>query len=156
MNELVYGYLLARRTLLLAGVLVVSCCALWAQNDSPPPGQMHGRGGNPERELQQLTQVLSLTADQQTQVKTLLAEQREKMEALRKPASGGDASSQAAPPSREQMVAIRQDTDAKITALLNDDQKPKFAAWQQQRKEAMEHRRGPDGDSAPAPQPPNN
>jgi periplasmic protein CpxP/Spy len=155
MNELVYGYLLARRTLVLAGVLLVSCCALWAQNDSPPASQMQRRGGGPERELQQLTQVLSLTGDQQMQVKTLLAAQREKMEALRRPASGGDASSQAAPPpSREQMEAIRQDTDTKITALLNDDQKPRFAAWQQQRKEAMEHRRGPGGDSAP--QPPNN
>jgi periplasmic protein CpxP/Spy len=155
MNELVYGYLLARRTLLLAGVLLVSCCALWAQNDSPPAGQMHRRGGNPERELQKLTQVLSLTADQQTQVKTLLAEQRQKMEALRN--SGGDASSQAAPPSREQMAAIRQDTDTRIAALLNDDQKTKFAAWQQQRKEAMEHRRGQGGDGAPAPpQPLNN
>jgi periplasmic protein CpxP/Spy len=153
MNELVYGYMLARRTLLLAGVLAVSCCALWAQNDSPPPGQMRQRG-NPERELQQLTQMLSLTADQQTQVKTLLAEQRQKMEALRNAPSGG-ASSQATPPSREQMQAIRQDTDSKITALLNDDQKPKFAAWQQQRKEAMEHRRGPGGDSPPAPQPQN-
>jgi hypothetical protein len=53
------------------------------------------------------------------------------------------------------MEAIRNDTDSKITALLNDDQKPKFAAWQQQRKEAMEHRHGPGGDSAPAPQPQN-
>lgn len=157
MNELVYGYLLARRTLLLAGVLLVSCCALWAQNDSPPAGQMQRRGGNPERELQQLTQTLSLTADQQTQVRTLLAEQRQKMEALRRPAAGADASSQAAPPpNREQMEAIRNDTDTRITALLTEDQKPKFAAWQQQRKEAMEHRRGQGGDSAPAPQPPNN
>jgi Spy/CpxP family protein refolding chaperone len=155
MNEFAYGYMLARRTLLLASVLAVSCCALWAQNDSPPPGQMHQRG-NPEREVQQLTQVLSLTADQQTQVKTLLAEQRQKMEALRNAAPSGDASSQAASPSREQMQAIHNDTDSKITALLNDDQKPKFAAWQQQRKEAMEHRRGPGGDNSPAPQPPNN
>jgi Spy/CpxP family protein refolding chaperone len=148
MNELVYGYLLARRTLVLAGVLAVACCALWAQNASPPTGLAGQRGPNQERQLQQLTQVLSLTADQQAQVKTLLAEQREKMEALRKSGAGSDASSQGAQPSREQMEAIRNDTDNKITALLNDDQKTKFAAWQQQRKERMERRQGA---NAPAP-----
>jgi len=35
------------------------------------------------------------------------------------------------------------------------DQKAKFAAWQQERKERMEHRQGPGGDNAPPPQPNN-
>jgi hypothetical protein len=68
------------------------------------------------------------------------------MEELRK--SGSDASGQGEQPSREQMEAVRNDTDNKITALLNDDQKTKFAAWQQQRKERMERRQAP---NAPAP-----
>ena len=123
MNQM-YKY--ARRTLLLAGVLAVSSCALWAQNDAPPAGQMHGRGGNPERELQMLSERLSLTAEQQTQVKALLAERRQKVEELRKSSAGTDAATQGAPPNRAQMEAIRNDTDAKITALLNDDQKAKF------------------------------
>jgi Spy/CpxP family protein refolding chaperone len=135
----------ARRTL-LAGVLAVSCCALWAQNDAPPAGEMGRRGGNPERELQRLTQVLSLTPDQQTQVKGLLAERRQKMEELRKNA---DASGQATPPSREQAEAIRNDTDTKISALLNNDQKGKFAALQQERKARMQQRQG--GDAPPPP-----
>ena len=145
MNQLVSKY--ARRTL-LAGVLAVSCCAVWAQNDAPPAGQM-GRRGNPERELQQLTQALSLSADQQTQVKGLLAERRQKVEELRKAASGSDAATQAATPTREQMEAIRKETDGKITALLNDDQKSKFAAWQQERKARMQQRMG--GDAPPPP-----
>jgi Spy/CpxP family protein refolding chaperone len=116
---------------------------------------MHQRGGNPEREVEHLTRMLSLTPDQQTQVKALFAEQRQKMEALRNPAPGADASSQATPPRHQQMEAIRNDTDTKITALLNDDQKAKFAAWQQERKERMEHRQGPGGDNAPPPQPNN-
>lgn len=144
MHEWTYGYLLVKRTLLLASVLVISCCALTAQSDAPPPppGQMQGRGG-PERQLQQLTERLSLTADQQSQVKGLLAEQRQKMEALRD-------SSQGAPPDRAQMEAIRNDTDTKINALLNDDQKAKFAAWQQERKARMGRRQGPEQ----PPQPP--
>jgi len=103
---------------------------------------MHQRGGGIERELSELTQVLALTGDQQAQVKALLIERREKMEALR---SGGSQ------PNREQMEAIRQDANGKIRALLNDDQKAKFAAWQQQR---MERRRGQGGGEAPAMQPP--
>ncbi len=92
MHEWTYGYLLARRTLLLAGVLLVSCCTLVAQDTppagGPPPGQMQGRGGmDPERQLQMLTERLSLTSDQQAQVKTILAEQHQKMQALRE--SGG-------------------------------------------------------------------
>jgi protein CpxP len=147
MNRLINRY--AKRTLLLAGVLAVSSCALLAQNDAPPAGQMRGRSGNPERELQQLTHVLSLTPDQQTQVKALLAERRQKMEELRKASAGTDTSAQAATPIRDQMMAIRSATDTKITALLNDDQKSKFAAWQQEREARMKQRQG--GEAPPPP-----
>jgi protein CpxP len=146
-----YSCVFVRRGLLMAAILVATCGTLWAQNDAPPTGPMHGRGFNPERQLQELTRVLSLTTDQQTQVKALLTEQQQKMEALRNSNSG--ASSQGTPPRREQMESIRNDTDTKITALLNDDQKTKFAAWQQERKERMEHRQGPGGENAPPPSP---
>ncbi|MGA3045940.1 MAG: hypothetical protein ABSD67_04920 [Terracidiphilus sp.] len=139
---------LSRRALLLATFIAAGSCALWAQSDQspaaggPPPGQMGQRGPNAERELAQLTEALSLTPDQQTQVKAILKDRREKMEALR---SGSTQ------PTREQMMGIRKDSDAKISALLNDDQKTKFATWQQQR---MEHRRGGGGgDSTPPPPP---
>jgi Spy/CpxP family protein refolding chaperone len=82
-------------------------------------------------------------------VKGLLAERRQKMEELRKSSSGTDATTQSAPPNRAQMEAIRNDTDTKITALLNDDQKTKFAAWQQERKARMQQRQG--GGEAPPP-----
>src|SRR5271163_3877141 len=95
-----------RRRLIVAAFLVAiplaGSTALWAQNDAPPAGPGHQRGG-PERELEHLTQMLSLNADQQTQVKALLTEQRQKMEALRNGGSNADASSQGAPPRREQM-----------------------------------------------------
>jgi Spy/CpxP family protein refolding chaperone len=129
--------------MLLGAILVASTVGLWAQ-DTPPPGpppdgQMRQRGPNPEREIAQLTEALSLTPDQQTQVKALLAERRAKVEALR---ANGER------PSREQMQGIRMETDAKINALLNDDQKTKYAAWE---KERMEHRRGGGGDGPPPP-----
>jgi protein CpxP len=140
-----------RRGLLIAGILAATCCALWAQNESQPTGQMRYRGGNQERQLRRLTRMLSLTPDQQTQVKGLLTERRQRMEELRKSSAAGDASAQAAPPSREPMEAIRNDTDTKISALLNDDQKTKFAAWQQERNARMERRQGPAGGNPPPP-----
>jgi Spy/CpxP family protein refolding chaperone len=142
-----------RRGLLIAGILAVTCSAVWAQNgsqaESQPAGQMGRRGGNLERQLKHLTRMLSLTPDQQTQVKSLLAERRQKMAELRKSSSGGDASAQAAPPSREQMQAIRNETDIKMSVLLNEDQKAKFAAWQQERNARMERRQGSGGDNPP-------
>jgi len=136
----------ARRTLFLATILAAGVCGLHAQ-DAPPAGppaesQMRQRGPNPEREIAQLTEALSLTPDQQTQVKALLKARREKVEALR---------SAAERPTREQMQAVRKDTDAKINAILNEDQKTKYAAWEEQ------HRRGPGGPGGPggdAPAPP--
>ena len=94
-----------RRGLLIAGILAATCSALWAQNgsqpDAAPAGQQMGRrGGNQERQLKHLTRMLSLTPDQQTQVKGLLAERRQKMEELRKSSSGGDASARRQRPNR--------------------------------------------------------
>jgi periplasmic protein CpxP/Spy len=139
---------LSARAILLATMLAAGSCALWAQSDQPPaqtgggppPGEMGQRGPNAERELAQLTDALSLTPDQQTQVKAVLKERREKVEALR--ASG-------AQPTREQMVTVRKDADTKISALLNDDQKAKFAAFQQQR--SSRRRGGGSGDATPPP-----
>jgi Spy/CpxP family protein refolding chaperone len=149
-----------RRGLLIAGILAATCSALWAQDgsqpDSPAAGQWGRHGGNPERELQQLTERLQLTTDQQTQVKSLLAERRQKMDELRRSSSGSDSSAQTAPPGREQMEALRNDTDTKISALLNQDQKAKFAEWQQERKARMERHQGPGGDNPPPPPPPGN
>lgn len=160
MLEMAYGFMLARRALMFAGVLFAGCCALWAQSEpqSDPsaggPGMYHhGPERGPERELTELTQVLTLSPEQQTQVKALLTTQQQQVAQIRSQAATNGASDQAAQPNREKFAAIRQDTDTKINALLNDDQKTKFAAWQQQRQQRMQHRRGGEGqEGAPAPQ----
>jgi Spy/CpxP family protein refolding chaperone len=158
MFEFTHGILLARRKLVLAGLLVAGCCALWSQADAPqgpPPGPpqagMHDRGRGPERELRELTHVLNLTDAQREQVKALLDERRQQMQALRNPAAA-DPAAETPRPSRQQMEQIRQATDSRIAGVLNDDQKAKFAAWQKQRQERMEHRGGP-GEGGPPPPP---
>ena len=157
----IFKYMPAHRTLILAGILAASCGALVAQNEAPPDGPppggaMRGRGPNLEHQLQMLTERLSLTSEQQTQVKAVLTEQRQKMEELRKSTAGSDASASTTPaggpPNRAQMEAIRNDTDTRISALLNDEQKPKYAAMVQERNERMAHRGG-DGPPPPPPAP---
>ncbi|MNL67955.1 hypothetical protein D3C87_1926050 [compost metagenome] len=49
------------------------------------------------------------------------------------------------------MKTANEETDAKINALLNDEQKKAFAAWQVERKENMKNRAGRGaGQGAPA------
>ncbi len=159
MFEFTYGLLLARRALLTASILFTSCCLALAQTDtqatpqasSPAAGPMHYHRHGVERQVKHLTHLLSLTPDQQTQVKAILAEQRQQMQQLRSSAAQNGQNSAASQPDREQFQSIRQDTKTKIEALLNDDQKTKFEAWIQQRQQRMQQRRGQQGqqDSSP-------
>jgi Spy/CpxP family protein refolding chaperone len=184
MVDFPYYLLLARRSVLLASVFVASCCALWAQTDGPggpppggpPPGemQMQARGPNVERQLKQLTQLLTLSEEQQTRVKAILLDQRQQIEALFKQSKTGaegdkastdSAAAQPEPPSPEKMEAlraarkaIREDAHARIAALLTDDQKAKFAAWRQRRERSAAREeseemppRPPDGEGGPPP-----
>ncbi|MGD0737924.1 MAG: hypothetical protein ABR976_22555 [Terracidiphilus sp.] len=150
MNQFAYAVSRAWRAMLIAGILIATCSALCAHANAQGRGGMRHGGGGVDRELIELTQVLSLTPDQQAQIRPLLFAQRQKIEAVRSSAAGSDPVAQ---PVHDQIVAIRKDTDASILALLNDDQKAKFAAWQQQRRERR--RQGEEPQATPNPTPPN-
>ena len=133
----------------------------------PPPdgmgpggGDQQGqqRGPSVDRELKQLTKQLTLTTEQQVQVKTILTDRNQKMGELMRsmrPAQGqssGD-SAQQGPPSQEQfeqirtqIKAIRSDATTKISAVLSSEQATKYAALL---KEQKRH-----GDSGDMPGPP--
>jgi Spy/CpxP family protein refolding chaperone len=133
MIKFVQGNSVARRTLLMASILAAGCGVFCAQAYGQGRGGMRQHGGG-DQELTELTQVLSLTSNQQTDVKTLLMDQRQQMQALRNSATGSDASDTSQPTMQEQMQTIRKTTNDKIMALLDDDQKTKFTAWLQQRQ----------------------
>ena len=151
-----------RRALLTAGFVLAASCALHAQPDGgppeggppdgPPPGesQQQQRGPSVERELQHLTQLLTLTDVQQAKVKAVLAEQKQQMDALRASAANAEAG-EAAHPSRQQMESVREEANTKIAALLTEAQKAKFDAWQEKRKQEMERRNSEEGDRPPPP-----
>jgi len=134
--------------LALGGMLALGACgAAQAQdNPQPQPGQGqwgHGRGMNPDRQLDRLTRELNLTSDQQAQIKPLLVDRDQKMQALFQ----NDSLSQ--DDRRAQAKTIRDDTDSKIMAVLNDDQKQKYTAMQQR----MQHRGGQGQPQESSPQP---
>lgn len=99
---------------------------------------------DPDRQLARLTRELSLTSDQQTQIKPLLVDRQQKMQALMQDQS-------AAPEDRRaQMRSLSEATNNSIKALLTDDQKPKFDAML-----ANMRRNGPgSGPGGPPPPPP--
>lgn len=110
-----------------------------------PRGERMGRGGpmSPDQELQRLTQALSLTEDQQKQIRTILEDRQHEMQSL-----FSDSST-----SREDKMSkarsIREDSNKKIREALNDDQKPKFEELQKQMRERMEKHRSGTGNKGP-------
>ena len=103
---------------------------------------------DPDQQLAGMTKRYNLSADQQNQVKPILVSQQHQMQALR-----GDSSL-----SREdrmaKMQSIRSDSNTKIEAILNDDQKKQFEQDQQRIQERMQQRGqgGGPGGGGPPPQ----
>lgn len=133
-----------------AGValLTISSWAAYAQSDAPPaqqPQNQMRRGYGPEREVENLTHLLTLTPDQQKGVRDILEQQSQQMRALRNKTSTDASASETPDARRAQMQQIFDESNTKISALLTDDQK---------RKEAMARRQGapPAGDQ-PQPNP---
>jgi protein CpxP len=160
-----------------AALLALCSCAAFAQAafaqseqpQNPPPGADQGgprgqmrRGFEPERELATLTHVLTLNPEQQTGVKAVLEQQATQMKALRDKAESTSPDGPA-PETRQarmtQMEQIRDESNTKISALLDENQKKTFADWVQKRKAEMARRgpRGgnpqPDGAGTPPPSP---
>ena len=130
--------------LLAAGLTLGSAAAFAQESPAPDASAQPGGGGGgghmgrmqmtPDEQLARMTKHYNLSADQQTQIKPILANQQQQMMALR-----GDTSL-----SRDDKMAkmkgIRDDSNTKIQAILNDSQKAKFAEDQQKMQERMQQR----------------
>jgi Spy/CpxP family protein refolding chaperone len=143
----------------LLGLCSIAAVAQSAQPADEPAGGPHNqwrRGqGMEDREFGMLIRRLSLTTDQQTGVKALLDQEVTQMKALRTavPAESGapaPGTPEARQARRTQMTQIHEETETKISALLDDNQKKTYAEIIAQRKEAMARRQGRFG-NAPAP-----
>lgn len=87
-----------------------------------------------KRSVDRLTEKLGLTDDQKSKITAIFLDQAAAITKARQE-SKGDRDAM-----RAQVQKINDESDAKITALLNDDQKKKFEAWKAERKERMKNR----------------
>ena len=98
----------------------------------------------PDEQVARMTKRYNLSADQQTQIKPIVADSQQQMMALRQDSSMSREDKMA------KMMSIREGANTKISAILNDSQKQKFAEDQQKMQQRMQER----GGGAPAGGPP--
>jgi len=89
---------------------------------------------SPEERTAQLKKELSLTEEQAAKVRTILDEAQKESQKLFESSRGDRAAM------REMMMKKAKETDEKISALLNEEQKAKFAELQKQRRARFEQR----------------
>lgn len=131
-----------KKLLIICGLLFSVMTFAQAQ-DGQGQRPAGGRGmGTPEerakRQSDQLAEKLKLTEDQKTKVSAIYLEQAAGMKKLRDEASGDRAAMMDA------MTKANAASDAKIEALLTDDQKTAYSAFKEERKK-MRGRMGQGG-----------
>jgi Spy/CpxP family protein refolding chaperone len=121
-----------RTVVLLAGGALA--LAGWAQQpaQSEEHGQRAGRAmPSVDDQVAAMTDELNLTADQQAKIKPVLQDQHDQMQGLMRDTS-------LSPDDRRAKArSVHQTTVAKVREVLNDDQKKKYDAWQQEMREKM-------------------
>jgi Spy/CpxP family protein refolding chaperone len=129
--------------------LFAACLTAFAAfaQQGPPPGGGEGHGprrGMPsvDDQLKNLSERLSLTADQQAKIKPILEDTHQQVQKLR------DDESMAREDKMAKMRSIHEDSMAKVKAVLTDDQKKKFDQWQQEMQNNRRQRQQ-GGDSNP-------
>jgi protein CpxP len=141
------GAALTRVALLALCGAVLSTAPMLGQGPGGPGGPGHfGRGGPQhmqERQLEMMTKQLSLSPDQVTQIKGIFADEDTQMKALRDDTSGDR---------RGKMFSIRKDSHTKMLAVLNDDQKSKWEAFQANMRERRQQHGQWNGGAPPPPQ----
>ena len=116
-----------RKQAIRFGALAICGAALSTMPMLAQGGGGGQRGGmmSPEAQKAQMdamTTAVGLTPDQVTKITAINADAMKQTQALRD--AGGDPADM-----RPKMMAIRTDQQAKIKALLTDDQKPKYDAF---------------------------
>lgn len=97
----------------------------------------------PEDRVKQLDEKVKLTDDQKTKATAVYTEAAEAQKKMREEMQGGGGDMSAM---REKMQKMQADVDTKVTAILTEDQKKAYKAWQDEmkaaREKAMKERQG--------------
>jgi len=119
-----------KKLMMICGLMLGIAGFANAQQQGGGQGRMMMK---PEDRVKQLDEKLKLSDDQKTKLTAVYTEQAETMKKMREEMKDGDRDAM-----REKMQKMRADTDAKVTAVLTDDQKKTYQDWQ---KEQMEKRK---------------
>lgn len=127
--------LFTRRMMLVTVTGLAAAPVALAQD--PPPGGGRRPGGARGNQLEEMKKRLNLTADQEEKIKGIYEGQMKQMQELRENADPNDRKAM-----REKMMKLRQDTNAKVLDVLNDEQKEEFKKMQEEMMQNMRNRRG--------------
>ena len=106
---------------------------LLAQDQSAPPAvssqsQQPAHVPNPQHQAKRMAKELGLTPDQVSKIEPILADRDQQVQSLR-------SDTTLAPSDRKaKMHGIRQESDSRIEAVLNDTQKQQYEQIKQSRK----------------------
>jgi periplasmic protein CpxP/Spy len=107
-----------------------------AQEPNTAPQANHERHRpDPNHEVQMLAKRLNLTPDQQSQILPILTARQQQMESIWKDSSLSKKDR------HEKMVAVREQSDSQLKAVLNDTQKAQYDQLRQQQRERMQQHR---------------
>jgi protein CpxP len=117
------------------GILAAAPQAQDQSNTEQHKESAHRREADPQRQVNMLGKRLNLTGDQKNQILPILTDRQQQMKGIHEDTSLSQQDR------RAKMQTVREDSDAKIKAVLNDDQKQKYAQMQQQRRDRMQQHR---------------
>lgn len=114
-----------------------------ASGDTAPASQQHLHRFDAPTQLQRLTKQLQLTADQQAKIGPLLQQRDQQLKALHADTTLKPADR------RAKTMALVQDSDNQITAVLTPEQRDKWKSVREKALERMQEKRGQTVPSAP-------
>jgi periplasmic protein CpxP/Spy len=117
------------------GILAAAPQAQDQSNTEQHKESAHRREADPQSQVNRLAKRLNLTDEQKNQILPILTERQQQMKSIHEDTSLSQQDRWA------KMRTIREDSDTKIKAVLNDDQKQKYDQMQQQRRERMQQHR---------------
>jgi len=100
----------------------------------PPVAKVYSPEDMAKRSAKQLAEKLKLSEDQKTKVTALYLEQNTQTAKINEEA-GTDRNA-----ARVKVMKLRAEVEGKVVALLTDEQKAAFKAWQDERKAAQQNR----------------
>jgi protein CpxP len=116
-------------------VLGLSGNALLAQDQSAPPAASAqspaprpAHAPNPRHQAKKMAKTLGLTPDQVSKIEPILADRDQQVQSLRSDTTLASSDRKA------KMHGIRQESDTRIEAILNDTQKQQYEQIKQSRK----------------------